>query len=101
MRQFQQLDQLDSQLSNILVQTAADSNMGMRPEQYVIQTTPLVDLVSNTHTNINPSSTVLSAADSSIDLTGSGFKTSSCLSTTLTPINATLEPSTSMETDPY
>lgn len=52
LREFRQLDQLDPQMSNILVQT------GTEPEHYVIQTTPLLELsASNTaHTvTINPS----------------------------------------------
>ena len=104
--QFQQTGQLETtQLSNMLVETA-----DIGPEQYVVQTTPLMELATSAHTvTINPSATT------AVNLTGivhQGMElqvaNSNRLSSELTPINATLqqaatvtvaEASSTMETD--
>jgi hypothetical protein len=89
----------------MLVETA-----DIGPEQYVVQTTPLMELATSAHTvTINPSATT------AVNLTGivhQGMElqvaNSNRLSSELTPINATLqqeatvtvaEASSTMETD--
>ena len=90
LREFEQLEQLDSQISNILVQSAAGGGAG--PDQYIIQTTPILELVSSSaaHTvTINPSSGIIS------DGNQGGLPrrvTGSRVSQAFTPINATHGP---------
>ena len=81
-RDFQQLEPLMPDIDNTMVV----------PEQYVIQTTPLLDLVSSSHTvTANPSTALSTTA---VDLTGlvqQGVGLPVAKSDQLTPINATLE----------
>ena len=92
--QFQQSEE-PTQLSNMLVETA--NTMG--PDQYIIQTTPLMELATSAHTvTINPSATT------AVNLTGIAHQgaelqvaNSNRLSSELTPISATLEQGSSQD----
>lgn len=86
MRQFQQLEQLEPQLSNILQST--DS---IEPDQYIIQTTPILELVSRAGSRTDPRSLPTSAA---VDLPSivQGVELPVAKGNpTITPIDATLE----------
>ena len=95
--QLQQLHhQLEPQISNILSQTGTDGSD--EPEQYVVQTAPLLELVSSAHTvTINPTSAAVSNGNlTSIVQTGAEIPVATSnqqSSSTLTPINATLDSS--------
>ena len=93
--QLQQLHhQLEPQISNILSQTGTDGSD--EPEQYVVQTAPLLELVSSAHTvTIHPTSaaggnlTSIVQTGAEIPVAMSNQQSSS----TLTPINAALDSS--------
>jgi hypothetical protein len=95
--QLQQLHhQLEPQISNILSQTGTDGSD--EPEQYVVQTAPLLELVSSAHTvTINPTSAAVSNGNlTSIVQTGAEIPVATSnqqSSSTLTPINAALDSS--------
>ena len=75
----------------------------MGPDQYIIQTTPLMELATNAHTvTINPSATT------GVDLTGNSHRgaelqvaNSNRLSSELTPISAALEQEPSQDDKTY
>ena len=93
-----QLEQLEPQLSNMLVQTS-DS---IGPEQYVIEPTPVLELVSAAaHTvTINPTTAVNLSSRIIQQEVALPVSKSNQLSSTLTPIDA-LEQSTSQGKDVY
>ena len=108
MRAFQQLQQLDPHISNILVQTGVEGAVG--PDQFVIQTTPVLELVSSSHTvTINPSGVVSYGNPGGVvSGKGAGIQVSkgNQSSSTLTPIDAAQDStylsslSTTTDTDP-
>lgn len=86
MRQFQQLEQLEPQLSNILQSTEAD--------QYVIQTTPILELVSSAGAQTDPRSLPTTAAvhlPNIVQGVELPVAKSNQLNPTIAPIDATLE----------
>ena len=84
--QFQQLEQLEPQLSNILQSTDP-----IGPDQYVIQTTPILELVSSAGTHTDPRSLPTTAAVHLPSIVQGVELPVAKGNPTITPIDATLE----------